>query len=71
MQNRKFVDAFLDLETNWKHPVLNKTVGELLEWTQTRVVALLWVFWQSARDMSFEQFNYVAFEGNIGAGKQL
>jgi 2-amino-4-hydroxy-6-hydroxymethyldihydropteridine diphosphokinase len=27
MQNRKFVlMPFLDLETNWKHPVLNKTV---------------------------------------------
>jgi 7,8-dihydro-6-hydroxymethylpterin-pyrophosphokinase len=34
MQNRKFVlMPFLDLETNWKHPVLNKTVGELLELT--------------------------------------
>jgi hypothetical protein len=60
-----------DLETNWKHPVLNKTVGELLELTPDKSSCTVVSFRQSARDMSFEQFNYVAFEGNIGAGKQL
>jgi 2-amino-4-hydroxy-6-hydroxymethyldihydropteridine diphosphokinase len=71
MQNRKFVlMPFLDLETNWKHPVLNKTVGELLELTPDKssctVVSSLD---NPLGNMSFEQFNYVAFEGNIGAGK--
>jgi 7,8-dihydro-6-hydroxymethylpterin-pyrophosphokinase len=61
MQNRKFVlMPFLDLETNWKHPVLNKTVGELLELTPDKSSCTVVSFRQSARDMSFEQFNYVA-----------
>jgi hypothetical protein len=51
---------FLDLETNWKHPVLNKTVGELLELTPDKSSCTVVSFRQSARDMSFEQFNYVA-----------
>lgn len=71
MQNRKFVLLpFLDLGINWKHPLLHKTVPELLELTPDEssctVVSILE---NPLGDMSFEQFNYVAFEGNIGAGK--
>jgi deoxyguanosine kinase len=71
MQNRKFVLLpFLDLGINWKHPLLHKTVAELLELTpdesSCKVVSILS---NPLGDMSFEQFNYVAFEGNIGAGK--
>lgn len=71
MQNRKFVLLPVhDLGTNWKHPVLHKTIAELLELTpdksDCKVVSRLE---NPLGNMSFEQFNYVAFEGNIGAGK--
>ena len=71
MQNRKFVLLpFRDLGLNWKHPSLHKTVSELLEITPDESVCK--VVSESANplhDISFDQFNYVAFEGNIGAGK--
>ena len=71
MQNRKFVLLpFLDLEVNWKHPVLHKTAAELLELSpdesNCKVIGDLE---NPLGNMSFDQFNYVAFEGNIGAGK--
>jgi 2-amino-4-hydroxy-6-hydroxymethyldihydropteridine diphosphokinase len=71
MQNRKFVLLpMLDLNLEWIHPVLNQTVLELLETTNDESNC------EPIQDLSsplqkipLEQFNYVAFEGNIGAGK--
>jgi deoxyguanosine kinase len=71
MQNRKFVLLpMLDLNWEWIHPVLNQTVLELLETTNDESNC------KPIQDLSsplqkipLEQFNYVAFEGNIGAGK--
>ena len=71
MQNRKFVLLpFRDLDLNWKHPVLHKTIVELLEMTSDESVCkVVGQIDNPLHDISFEQFNYVAFEGNIGAGK--
>jgi 2-amino-4-hydroxy-6-hydroxymethyldihydropteridine diphosphokinase len=71
MQERKFVLLPVqDLNLDWKHPILNKTISELIENTSDesdcKVVANLE---SPLQCIAFEKFNYVAFEGNIGAGK--
>ncbi len=72
MQNRKFVLLpFVDLDTQWKHPILKKTVVELLQETEDdsncKVVSQKIVSPLTA--LEIEQYNYIAIEGNIGAGK--
>jgi 2-amino-4-hydroxy-6-hydroxymethyldihydropteridine diphosphokinase len=71
MQNRKFVLLPMkDLNLNWVHPILKQTIVELLQITadesSCKVIQDLKSPLQS---IPLEQFNYVAFEGNIGAGK--
>jgi 2-amino-4-hydroxy-6-hydroxymethyldihydropteridine diphosphokinase len=71
MQNRNFVLLPIqDLNLDWKHPVLKKTISELLESTPDQSVCKVVQELKSPlQSISLEQFNYVAFEGNIGAGK--
>jgi deoxyguanosine kinase len=71
MQDRKFVLLPIqDLNLDWEHPVLKKSISTLLQdcpdGSNCEVVHHLE---SPLQDISFEQFNYVAFEGNIGAGK--
>ena len=71
MQNRRFVLLpFLDLNLDWIHPVFHKKIAELLEISPDKSDCTI------VRDLEtplnripLEQFNYIAFEGNIGAGK--
>ncbi|MDR6844096.1 2-amino-4-hydroxy-6-hydroxymethyldihydropteridine diphosphokinase [Flavobacterium granuli] len=71
MQNRKFVLLpFQDLNIDWTHPVLKKTISELIQITpdnsECKVVQKL----KSPLDtIILNQYNYIAIEGNIGAGK--
>ncbi|MFB9108791.1 2-amino-4-hydroxy-6-hydroxymethyldihydropteridine diphosphokinase [Flavobacterium gyeonganense] len=71
MQNRKFVLLPMqDLELNWKHPVLQKTVSELVAITpDDSVCTVVQDLKNPLEEIPLEQFNYIAFEGNIGAGK--
>jgi 2-amino-4-hydroxy-6-hydroxymethyldihydropteridine diphosphokinase len=71
MQNRKFVLLPIqDLNLDWKHPILKKTISELLESSPDQSVCKVIQDLKSPlQSISLEQFNYVAFEGNIGAGK--
>ncbi|MFV5694685.1 2-amino-4-hydroxy-6-hydroxymethyldihydropteridine diphosphokinase [Flavobacterium sp. LB3P122] len=71
MQNRKFVLLPIqDLNLDWKHPILKKTISELLEISPDQSVCKVVQDLESPlRNITLEQFNYVAFEGNIGAGK--
>jgi 2-amino-4-hydroxy-6-hydroxymethyldihydropteridine diphosphokinase len=71
MQNRKFVLLPIqDLNLDWKHPVLKKTISELLESSPDQSVCkVIQELKSPLQNISLEQFNYVAFEGNIGAGK--
>lgn len=71
MQDRKFVLLpFQDLEINWTHPVLNKTISELIESCPDEGVCEAVANLESPlQNVSFEKINYIAFEGNIGAGK--
>jgi 2-amino-4-hydroxy-6-hydroxymethyldihydropteridine diphosphokinase len=71
MQNRKFVLLPMqDLKLNWKHPVLHKTVSELIAITpDDSVCSVVQDLKKPLEEIPLEQFNYIAFEGNIGAGK--
>ena len=71
MQNRKFVLLPIqDLNLDWKHPILKKTISELLESSPDQSACKIIQDLKSPlQSISLERFNYVAFEGNIGAGK--
>jgi 2-amino-4-hydroxy-6-hydroxymethyldihydropteridine diphosphokinase len=71
LQDRKFVlQPMLDLGLNWEHPILKKSVVQLLAQTED-VSELLAVHSITApiERLALQQFNYIAIEGNIGAGK--
>jgi 2-amino-4-hydroxy-6-hydroxymethyldihydropteridine diphosphokinase len=71
MQNRRFVLLpMLDLNLDWAHPILQKNIAELLETTPDQsICALIQDIGNPLDSIPLEQFNYIAFEGNIGAGK--
>ena len=71
MQDRIFVlKPMLDLNLEWMHPVFQKDVAELLLETKDKSECIAVQSIDSPlRKINLEQFNYVAFEGNIGAGK--
>ena len=71
MQNRKFVLLpMLDLNLDWKHPVSHKKLPELLEISPDKSECIIVQSLDNPLDsIPLEQFNYIAFEGNIGAGK--
>ncbi len=71
LQNRKFVLLPMqDLNLDWVHPVLNKSIPELIAITPDESVCEVVQNLKAPLDkIPLEKFNYVAFEGNIGAGK--
>lgn len=71
MQNRNFVLLPMqDLKLNWKHPILQKTVSELIAITpDDSVCTVVQDLKSPISEIPINHFNYVAFEGNIGAGK--
>jgi 2-amino-4-hydroxy-6-hydroxymethyldihydropteridine diphosphokinase len=71
MQNRKFVlQPMLDLGLNWEHPTLKKSVVQLLTQTEdTSEIKEVQSINSPIEKLQLQQFNYIAIEGNIGAGK--
>jgi 2-amino-4-hydroxy-6-hydroxymethyldihydropteridine diphosphokinase len=71
MQNRKFVLLpMLDLNLDWIHPVFHKKIAELLKISPDESVCTFIQQLENPLDsIPLEQFNYIVFEGNIGAGK--
>jgi len=71
MQNRNFVLLPMqDLKLSWKHPILQKTIPELIAITpDDSVCTVVQNLKSPIAKIPLNQFNYVAFEGNIGAGK--
>jgi 2-amino-4-hydroxy-6-hydroxymethyldihydropteridine diphosphokinase len=71
MQDRIFVlKPMLDLNLEWIHPFLQKDVLEMVyETKDASDCVAVHTLVSPLRKISLEQFNYVAFEGNIGAGK--
>ena len=71
MQNRKFVlQPMLDLGLNWEHPILKKSVSQLLTQTEDKSeIKAVHSIISPIEKLQLQQFNYIAIEGNIGAGK--
>ncbi|MDR7209236.1 2-amino-4-hydroxy-6-hydroxymethyldihydropteridine diphosphokinase [Flavobacterium piscis] len=71
MQNRNFVLLPMqDLKLDWKHPVFQKTISELIAVTpDDSVCTEVQDLKNPLQQIPLERFNYIAFEGNIGAGK--
>jgi deoxyguanosine kinase len=71
MQSRLFVLLpMLDLNLQWKHPVLHKTIQELIvtsnDDSECKMISELI---SPIHKFTINKFNYIAIEGNIGAGK--
>lgn len=71
MQNRNFVLLPVqDLKLDWKHPVFHKTIPELIAVSpDDSVCTIVQDLKCPLNEISLDKFNYIAFEGNIGAGK--
>ena len=71
MQNRKFVlQPMMDLGLNWEHPTLKKSIAQLLLQTEdTSEIKAVHSIISPIEKLQLQQFNYIAIEGNIGAGK--
>nr|WP_321225438.1 2-amino-4-hydroxy-6-hydroxymethyldihydropteridine diphosphokinase [uncultured Psychroserpens sp.] len=72
LQKRKFVlKPLQDIASKLKHPQLEKTVEELLNaCTDTSEVEAINIWLKNpAKQFDFSKYNYIAIEGNIGAGK--
>lgn len=71
MQNRNFVLLPMqDLKLDWKHPVFHKSISELLTVSpDDSICTVVQDLKNPLREIALENFNYIAFEGNIGAGK--
>jgi len=71
MQNRNFVLLPMnDLDLDWIHPKLKKSIAELIQVcedkSECKVVEKLT---SPIEKLNLQDFNYIAIEGNIGAGK--
>jgi len=72
MQKRKFVlQPLFDIASKVKHPVLNKDIGELLAaCADTSVLEPVNIWLKNpSKQYDFSKYNFIAIEGNIGAGK--
>lgn len=72
MEKRKFVlQPLAELNSQLNHPVSRKNLIKLLAETTDKSVLHKQSKWLSnpMKDFTISQFNYIAIEGNIGAGK--
>ncbi len=72
LADRKFVLKPLnDISPNLKHPTLNKTISELLEFCDDISEIEPYHVWlkNPSKQFNFSDYTYIAIEGNIGAGK--
>ncbi|CAM4365532.1 2-amino-4-hydroxy-6-hydroxymethyldihydropteridine diphosphokinase [Flavobacterium terrigena] len=71
LHNRKFVLFPLrDVAPKWNHPKLNKSISELiLSCEDESEITEIGQLKNPIENLDFQQLNYIAIEGNIGAGK--
>ncbi len=76
LEKRKFVlQPLTDIAPQFLHPISKLTTGKLLEQCEDESVIELVNIWlknpikQYSRNLGITNYNYIAIEGNIGAGK--
>ena len=71
MQDRMFVlQPLFDLNIDWKHPTFLKSTQELIEnCTDKTECKFVQNLENPLSNLKLENYNYIAIEGNIGAGK--
>ena len=71
MQNRNFVLLPMkEIKHDWEHPVLKKSISELVENTSDESICqVVHTLVSPIEKLGLQQYNYIAIEGNIGAGK--
>ena len=71
MQERMFVLLPMrDLNLDWRHPILQKYLPELLKASEDKSnCKVIQNLEFPLQKISLDRFNYIAIEGNIGAGK--
>lgn len=71
MQERLFVLLPMqDLNLHWRHPVLQKYVSELVQLSHDKSVCkVVQNLPAPLQKIQLDHYNYIAIEGNIGAGK--
>lgn len=72
IQNRKFVLLPVnDIAGEWKHPVFQKKISELVVETTDSSEAVKLNKWLSnpMKKFDFSRYNYIVIEGNLGVGK--
>ncbi len=71
LQNRLFVLLPLsEIVSHWMHPITNKSISELVvDCTDTGACEKTAPLTAPLSKISLDHFNYIAVEGNIGAGK--
>ena len=72
IQNRKFVlQPLLDILKDFEHPILNKPIEILYEECKDDSLIEPISVWlkNPCKSYTFKNYNYIAIEGNIGAGK--
>lgn len=72
LQNRKFVlQPLADIASGVRHPVLNQSIAEILNASEdsAEISVFRGALEIPGKKYAFTQSNYIAIEGNIGAGK--
>jgi len=71
MQDRLFVLLPMrDLKLDWRHPILQKYLPELLKQSEDKSTCkFVGELKSPLEDIKPDSYNYIAIEGNIGAGK--
>jgi 2-amino-4-hydroxy-6-hydroxymethyldihydropteridine diphosphokinase len=71
MQQRQFVLVPMrDLKLDWRHPILQKFLPELLQASEDQSLCkVIQNLHAPLSEINLESYNFIAIEGNIGAGK--
>jgi deoxyguanosine kinase len=71
MQDRKFVLLPIqDLHTDWRHPILNKSITELIEISSDKSnCQVICDLTSPLVEIPLHKLKYITIEGNIGVGK--
>ncbi|MFC4722472.1 2-amino-4-hydroxy-6-hydroxymethyldihydropteridine diphosphokinase [Geojedonia litorea] len=72
LHQRKFVlQPLFDIAPNLEHPILKQTISQLLSTCEDQSEVQSIKIWlkNPSKQFQFSDYNYIAIEGNIGAGK--